>query len=96
MGGIDDHVQEVLELVVMPMKHPELYSRTGVPPPRLPLIVLILISGESSCMVLRGVEKHYLQMRWQGFANSRQALNIGTGTTLYFTFSTNDSIWNVW
>lgn len=35
LGGIDDCIQEVLELIVMPLKHPEIYSHTGVQPPRL-------------------------------------------------------------
>ena len=34
LGGIDDCIQEVLELIVMPLKHPEIYSHTGVQPPR--------------------------------------------------------------
>ena len=34
LGGIDDCIQEVLELIVMPLKHPELYTHTGIQPPR--------------------------------------------------------------
>jgi ribosome biogenesis ATPase len=34
LGGIDDCIQEVLELIVMPLKHPEIYLHTGIQPPR--------------------------------------------------------------
>ena len=34
LGGINDCIQEVLELIVMPLKHPEIYAHTGVQPPR--------------------------------------------------------------
>jgi ribosome biogenesis ATPase len=34
LGGIEDCIQEVLELIVMPLKHPEIYTHTGIQPPR--------------------------------------------------------------
>jgi len=37
LGGINDCIQEVLELIVMPLKHPEIYAHTGVQPPRYTL-----------------------------------------------------------
>jgi ribosome biogenesis ATPase len=44
LGGIDDCVQEVLELIVMPLKHPEIYLYTGVQPPRG-----VLLFGPPGC-----------------------------------------------
>lgn len=35
LGGIDACIEEVLELVAMPLAHPEIYLHTGVQPPRL-------------------------------------------------------------
>ncbi|KAJ2794228.1 Ribosome biogenesis ATPase rix7, partial [Coemansia furcata] len=34
LGGVDSCIEEVLELIVMPLKHPEIYLHTGVQPPR--------------------------------------------------------------
>ncbi|KAF7312163.1 hypothetical protein MIND_00229000 [Mycena indigotica] len=34
LGGIDDCIEKLLELVAMPLCHPEIYLHTGVPPPR--------------------------------------------------------------
>jgi ATPase family associated with various cellular activities (AAA) len=44
LGGIDDCIQEVLELIVMPLKHPEIYIYTGVQPPRG-----VLLFGPPGC-----------------------------------------------
>ena len=44
LGGIDDCIQEVLELIVMPLKHPEIYIHTGVQPPRG-----VLLFGPPGC-----------------------------------------------
>lgn len=34
LGGIEDCIQEVVELIVWPLKYPGLYSQTGIQPPR--------------------------------------------------------------
>jgi len=34
LGGVDACIEEVLELIVMPLAHPEIYLHTGVQPPR--------------------------------------------------------------
>lgn len=44
LGGIDDCIEEILELIVMPLKHPEIYSHTGVQPPRG-----VLLYGPPGC-----------------------------------------------
>ncbi|KAJ1944725.1 Ribosome biogenesis ATPase rix7, partial [Linderina macrospora] len=44
LGGVDACVEEVLELIVMPLKHPEIYLHTGVNPPRG-----VLLHGPPGC-----------------------------------------------
>ncbi|CAG8495101.1 4390_t:CDS:10 [Paraglomus brasilianum] len=44
LGGVDACIEEVLELIVMPLAHPEIYLHTGVQPPRG-----ILLHGPSGC-----------------------------------------------
>lgn len=34
LGGVEECIAEVLEMIVMPLTHPEVYTHTGVPPPR--------------------------------------------------------------
>ena len=34
LGGVDACIEEVLELIAMPLAHPEIYLHTGVQPPR--------------------------------------------------------------
>jgi ribosome biogenesis ATPase len=35
LGGIDSCIEDILELIAMPLAHPEIYLHTGVQPPRL-------------------------------------------------------------
>ncbi|KAI9224516.1 P-loop containing nucleoside triphosphate hydrolase protein [Blastocladiella britannica] len=44
LGGIDSAVESLLELVAMPLAHPEIYAHTGVAPPRG-----ILLHGPPGC-----------------------------------------------
>ncbi|KAJ1913752.1 Ribosome biogenesis ATPase rix7 [Mycoemilia scoparia] len=44
LGGIESCIEEILELVVMPLKHPEIYLHTGVEPPRG-----VLLHGPPGC-----------------------------------------------
>ncbi|KAI8322293.1 AAA-domain-containing protein [Martensiomyces pterosporus] len=44
LGGVDSCIEEVLELIVMPLKHPEIYLHTGVLPPRG-----VLLHGPPGC-----------------------------------------------
>jgi ribosome biogenesis ATPase len=44
MGGIEACIERVLELIAMPLLHPEVYERTGVRPPRG-----ILLCGPPGC-----------------------------------------------
>ncbi|KAF8274789.1 P-loop containing nucleoside triphosphate hydrolase protein [Lactarius quietus] len=44
LGGMDPCVEKVLELVAMPLAHPEVYLHTGVQPPRG-----VLLHGPSGC-----------------------------------------------
>ncbi|KAH9068207.1 P-loop containing nucleoside triphosphate hydrolase protein [Lactarius deliciosus] len=44
LGGMDPCIEKVLELVAMPLTHPEVYLHTGVQPPRG-----VLLHGPSGC-----------------------------------------------
>ncbi|CAB4423522.1 unnamed protein product [Rhizophagus irregularis] len=44
LGGVDACIEEVLELIAMPLAHPEIYLHTGVQPPRG-----ILLHGPPGC-----------------------------------------------
>lgn len=44
LGGIDVCVEKILELVAMPLCHPEIYLHTGVQPPRG-----VLLHGPPGC-----------------------------------------------
>ncbi|KAI9230663.1 MAG: P-loop containing nucleoside triphosphate hydrolase protein [Piptocephalis tieghemiana] len=44
LGGVDGCIEEVLELIAMPISHPEIYLHTGVSPPRG-----ILLHGPPGC-----------------------------------------------
>ncbi|KAJ2888995.1 Ribosome biogenesis ATPase rix7, partial [Coemansia aciculifera] len=44
LGGVDSCIEEVLELIVMPLKHPEIYLHLGVQPPRG-----VLLHGPPGC-----------------------------------------------
>ena len=44
LGGVDGCIEKMLELVAMPLCHPEVYLHTGVPPPRG-----VLLHGPPGC-----------------------------------------------
>lgn len=44
LGGIDACIEKILELVAMPLCHPEIYLHTGVQPPRG-----VLLHGPPGC-----------------------------------------------
>ncbi|KAL7273018.1 Ribosome biogenesis ATPase rix7, partial [Rhizina undulata] len=44
LGGVEDVVNELLELIGMPLTHPEVYTHTGVQPPRG-----VLLHGPPGC-----------------------------------------------
>ena len=67
LGGINDCIQEVLELIVMPLKHPEIYAHTGVQPPRYTVPETLADIGVSYCMALLVAGKLYWQMLWLGW-----------------------------
>ncbi|KAI5840274.1 P-loop containing nucleoside triphosphate hydrolase protein [Morchella snyderi] len=44
LGGVDDIINDLLELIAMPLTHPEVYAHTGVSPPRG-----VLLHGPPGC-----------------------------------------------
>lgn len=44
LGGVDDVIEELTELVALPMMHPEIFTQTGIQPPRG-----VLLHGPPGC-----------------------------------------------
>ena len=44
LGGIESVLEDIMELIVCPLRHPEVYARLGVEPPRG-----ILLHGPPGC-----------------------------------------------
>lgn len=66
LGGIDECIDEILEYIVMPLMHPEVYSYIGIQLPRFVAYFLEKIDffEEEFCsMALQGVERPCLRMQ---------------------------------
>ena len=93
LGGMDLCIEKVLELVAMPLTHPEVYLHTGVQPPRG-----VLLHGPSGC------GKTLLANAIGGVSTSRQTflflvkgrfVDPGIGLAIHFDFGPVDRVRHV-
>jgi len=93
LGGIDACIEKILELVAMPLCHPEIYLHTGVHPPRG-----VLLHGPPGCgktmlaNAIAGVS-HFLH---QSIPTSTNNDPSGTRRALYQHLCALHRLGNVW
>lgn len=56
IGGVEDVILDILELISMPLTHPEVYSFTGIQVPRLVTIIYALLLNR----ILKLIDKRRL------------------------------------
>jgi len=48
IGGVEDVILDILELISMPLTHPEVYSFTGIQVPRLVVVTEIVVFAKAN------------------------------------------------
>jgi ribosome biogenesis ATPase len=73
LGGLQDQITQLMEIVVLPLLHPEIYQHTGVPRPRGVLLHGVPGGGKTQLVrCLAGVSGVYRS----GVLNGCVSLNI--------------------
>lgn len=82
VGGVDDIAQELLQLVGMPLMHPEIFAHLGIDPPRG-----ILLQGSPGISIFN-------ERNWKNFIGERYSRGIKR--SIYIYFCSYNSVWDVW
>jgi len=91
LGGLKDQITQLMEIVVLPLLHPEIYQFTGVVRPRGVLLHGVPGGGKTQLVkCLAGVSG----MDWNG--EGLKLMGVGTGFTIYKCFSSKYSVGDVW
>lgn len=91
LGGVEDIIERILELVTMPIQHPEIYLHTGVHAPRG-----VLLHGPPGCG--KTLIAHAIAGVSQTLLFLSQLLNFFAGSwrPVHQPICTFNRVWNVW
>lgn len=93
LGGIDACIEKILELVAMPLCHPEIYLHTGVQPPRG-----VLLHGPPGCgktmlaNAIAGVGCSFIDETLQ----AQTLISVGAGRPFHKHLRALHSLGDVW
>lgn len=86
LGGVEECVEKMLELVAMPLCHPEIYLHTGVQPPRG-----VLLHGPPGCgktLLANAIAGVSMSSSTHNSCVEAERLCVGTRCTFYQHFCT--------
>lgn len=92
LGGLQDQITQLMEIVVLPLLHPEIYQHTGVPRPRGVLLHGVPGGGKTQLVrCLAGVSQIYGSLYCSGVS-----LPAGTRSAIHQRLRAFYRFWHVW